>query len=536
MFDPFDPVYHQPPVRPLRKISITFGSDRQAEEMAEFNASLDALLAEVDVAPAVIETTTEDDDIEAAVAAAEVSFTRTREPASPETGIESAPARSLATKPEEFPELSGNQGSIVMPYGNHYATRILSQQKPLFRAISSRSVWLTDTRGNPASVGTGSILPLFKATGEDGEEKEVKAIRKFRNQFPTWFTEEPTPSNSLVVRPRRPASLPRWKDKPGASKATSEDREFLLATQFAALAVRGEPIAADLDTQVNDPTVGFFSMTLPTHLHEKVLGPKPANLFHKDLMRRVQSLTSDPAGVFAWRRETSNSITLFGMLADCGDGSAPMAAKAAAGRRFGLALLKAGLTPMSFNSVSDEKWAELFDLDEDVFFRGWANGNDELMRQQAPDMHVAIEFDFSMKRFLSAGEIAEKDWRHEAIWNDYALRCGIPIWLGGKMLDVFLDVLVRTEELAKKRRHTVAAAEKPKGLRAVRARARAALAVMDAALPDELETLRFYRGSPAQFAATVMSQGTLLGTYCGAEVNTHSKHLYEAIRDAEASK
>ncbi len=68
------------------------------------------------------------------------------------------------------------------------------------------------------------------------------------------------------------------------------------------------------------------------------------------------------------------------------------------------------------------------------------------------------------------------------------------------------------------------------------AKARATLAEIDAVLPDDLETLRFYRGSPAQFAATVMSRGTLLGTYCGAEVRSFGRDIYDTIRDSEARK
>ena len=531
MLDPFDQINYMPPLQPRTQISINFGYDREAQEIAEFNASLDELLTESTAENLAIASIAEDDDFEAAVEAAELGFIGPKTDSSPkdDAGGSSSfvASKSSFRKPAEFPELEGDQGRIVMPYDNYYATQILTQQKSLFRTISSRSTWLTDAVGVPAVMGTGSSSSLLR---KSIEEKKLKTIRKFRNQFPTSFPETPTLGHTLTADVLRPASLPRWKDKPGFGRATRVESQFLLATQFAGLVAEEAPSILDLETRSEDSTVGFFSLALPVHIHGKVLGPKPANLFHKELIRRVKSIAPNPAGVFAWRRESTDDITLFGMLKGCGNGSAHLAAQAAAGRRFGLAVLKTGLKPKNFRSITAGQWAALYNLDEDVFVDGWANGNDELMRDFAPTMNEAIEFDFSTKEFRQGTDIADKAATHMPIWDDYVTRCGLPVWFGGKMLNVFMDVFVRTEEEASKRRQLLAASEKIRSRRGERDRARAALAMIEAAVPTELSSLRFYKGSPEQYAAIVMSEGELLGTYCDFEVSARSRCLYDAVR------
>lgn len=107
MLDPFDPINYQPPLRPIAHVSIGSGPDRQADEMAELTASLDALLAESDPAPGSAESTMEDGSLEAAVTAAEASFIQPDENGSPVIGVPHASTPGPVKKLEEFPELAG---------------------------------------------------------------------------------------------------------------------------------------------------------------------------------------------------------------------------------------------------------------------------------------------------------------------------------------------------------------------------------------------------------------------------------------------
>jgi hypothetical protein len=298
-----------------------------------------------------------------------------------------------------------------------------------------------------------------------------------------------------------------------------------MACQVAGVASGSTPSPEDLCSLITSPEVGLFSFTAPPHLERELLGN--AKFISKKLMRR---LPAGAASFFAWRREHDGVLTVFGALARGGSGSTTTYVAAAEGLSFALQTHAAGLQESRFRDVHPSTWARLYGFSDPTAFRdGWTDYPGE----QFPDGVLdPLEFDFAAKRFRTQQEVRARHDRRAATWCSFVERSGLPRWFGGDTLQDFRELFIRDEATNQRfrRANDVLNHASFKSAPSAAAQARREQEVIEQDDRRVFDTLRFFRGSPLQFVALLLSQGTLEGTYCDAEFKACGKDVYEQVR------
>jgi hypothetical protein len=409
----------------------------------------------------------------------------------------------------------------VMPFRNFRAWKDTTKLRALIRELSARSRWLVTPE---AGLGTGSVF--HKNNKFFLEEVSISNSKTAnRHRFPTFFSDGPERDRSVTVGIPEPKVLPRWKDRRYAVAAGVDQNLIVLACQVAGIASGSKPSLEDLSALINSPDVGLFSFSAPAHLERELIGN--AKFISKKLMRR---LPAEAASFFAWRREHDGALTVFGALARGGSGSTTAYVEAAEGLSFALQTHAAGLQERRFRDVHPTTWARLYGFsDATAFLDGWTDHPGE---QFPDDVLNPLEFDFAAKRFRTRQEVHARHEHRAATWCNFVERSGLPRWFGGNFLKDFRELFIRDEATNQRfrRANDVLNHASFKSAPAAAAQARREQEVIEQDDRRVFDTLRFYRGSPLQFVALLLSQGTLEGTYCDAEFKACGKDAYDQVR------
>jgi len=467
----------------------------------------------------------------------DISETEEPKPTIPVGGSEPgcpSPARDWVA--EAIDSAAPGPGSL--PYHAYRANRNLHEVIHLMRDVSRRNMylsWEVPPQSGMGNVGITSKTSIDNNYSSNKEYKEEEG--KKRIFFPTYFPATPSAARTIEFPELVLPKLPRWKDLGSTDKQPVAVQELLLGLRIASLATGGNPTLPGWLSDTPEDDVGFLSIELHGDAAIRFLrGEKgsAATGLSRGLLRSLESFTGGVAAAALWTEgaDRPGIVTLY------------MAMRTRDSRNAGEALELdiASRHVRDLEAHGVEVWNGKTKPSELAAYYGVSEDNIVACDPRNPFAAQLSDFidipdggdvrEYSPKTgFASADEVER---RHARAWNSWFRKVhahGLPSWFTGAFIEQVRDYLLRDPEHSKKRTYTVGRMKKMNR----KASDRLEMKRLDA-MELPLTNLRFYKGSPAQFAALAARSGKVLGSYYDKRHKAGAaKELYEQIR-AEGTK
>lgn len=430
-------------------------------------------------------------------------------------------------------------GSGTLPYHAYRARRDLHDTLQDLRVLrNEKLVWMQGDHSGAGSEKRSRIsignYSLFLINNKNNKElnKEERTTRV--GGLATTLARN-LPERAITVPELEGFPLPSWKDRGNEKDQPGLLRELVFGLQVASLVAGNDELtpAGWLQDVVPDD-VGLLSIELPPDAASRFLRGVDgcaAKGLRRGLLRSLTSYAGDLEVVALWTANLNQpgGITLFLALRMDDRRSIRQAIELDRGKRVVRILesqgVRVGKGMHSIDQVCDSWLITPNQLVED-----------ELSKQPIPPVCEIEEFEFDeyiARTGLAADdEIAEHERRAESAWIRVVHAHGLPTLFTGGFVKAIRDYLLRTPQHAKRRAQIVARMKKGSVTDAEKHELER-LKCQD--LP--LTNMRFYKGSPAQFAAIAARSGEVLSGYC---VSVHkagqAKSLYEELRQSLSAK
>lgn len=459
-------------------------------------------------------------------------------------GRVSAVATSVAAEPDWVDDLLSIEIEPTpryVPYHAYHAKKDLEEAFDLLRDFSRRNysmVW------NSASIpgihrGNCSSFPMY-VSNSSSISNNNKEEGSGRINFPRPGVSFCKPLTTVSVPKPCLSKLPAWKKIGPLERQSRQVRELVLGVRFANLAanLRGGPSVQQWCDETPGPDVGFIAIDLPAKAAERFLASDLNNgvsTLQRRLRRSLEGRLGPIDMAAVWTRPMDGGgITLFlAMRAnDLSDADDVLVLED--GRQEMLAYMKYGL-PLDrwrvhvgrLGDQIDQLAEEYSRLADDDTRREWANGIPSTMLSAirwASD-HGDVVADVLVKRGCREREATRKHW------SGMRQRFGLPSWFSRRLVNQLHEDLVwDPDELSLRKRviddmkRKVAPVDEGNYL----------VSMLD--LRNPKTGIRFYRGSPAQFAALVVESGRFVADCYSTGVKAGAaKELYETIRDGSST-
>lgn len=467
----------------------------------------------------------------------------------PEIGSDATPATVLAAHTPDDAWVKGEidavfTGSGSLPYHAEQASRRLHDTHSTMRYLSRRNMHL-DWQGSKEPVFAAPVNSSENSTCISTIKKEVnieveEEERKNRIDLPAHFPSKGIPERTIAVSVLDFANLPRWKEIGTSGMGSGTAKEIQLGLRIASLA----DDSADLSTWLSDVPgndVGFLSINLAGDAAKRFLAGEHGDAgaaLRRGLFRSLQTHTGDFAAVAVWTANEAdpNVVTLFMALRMTDHRGVSDAVEVDRGSRYIWSLEAGGVDVVkgmpnrsqlpAYYGLSEKELAICAAADPmDPFAPSW------LDFLQVPEGGQLEEYTLAAG-FASPEEIMQRQNRAESHWLRTVHAHGLPSWFSNDFVEQVRDYLVRDPLHAKALACAIARMKKRNPGKTGR------VDFERQRLIDLLPTdMRFYKGSPAQFAALAASSGRVLGSHCD---NRHkagrAKELYQKLRDAVVRK
>lgn len=430
----------------------------------------------------------------------------------------------------EAPEPPGS-----LPYDAYRARKHIQETMSLMKILARRNTYMSWQAGAASGVGLGTtaISSIGNKPLEEEQEQEQELWKKWP-AFPTYFPAAPTHDRTMRVKLPEAGKLTRWKDLPAASKQDPQQQEILFGLRVTSLAAgTGTPTLSDWMTATPSADVGMFSLKLQRDAASRFLraeeGAGAAGL-RRGLLRSLQTLSGDCSAAALWTvsDHAPDDLTLFVAIRmidqvavryaqTFDEGTRRVQRWQASGVRVNLGRPHPAEMWKSYEQTAEEVAANTEDWPE---YAPGSEGEEDRKQDQNP-----YEF-YPGIGFAAPAKIIKRRLHVEALWNKTVQAYGLPNWFSDRFVHQLQDYLTRHPDDQKQRAVVVAAMKK----RLATDKQKSALARLDM-IETQMGDLRFYKGSPAQFAAMALASGRVVGAYCDADHKAGAvKTLYEELR------
>lgn len=385
---------------------------------------------------------------------------------------------SVASLPEPLPTATAIEpddqlpsGSYRLPRAAEFGLRRRDQTLDDIRRLSRLTLQLEWQTESVPGISDGEVSSNFSLYNLRAKKLRAKRRGSSRTFFPTHHA-VPVPLEGMTTK------LPAWKN------ATSE--ELLFGLRVASVAFDGRTAGPEAwGAEHAEDDVGFLSFDLRGNAAERFLSGErgsAAQGLRRGLLRALQSAGEVLGAAACWvaPHDEPGAVTLFLALQARDFSAVEDAIEVDAARRY----------IATHTSLSQVNWWDYQDY---------------------------------------SGEPGEPGLRSFAgrVWLNTVHGFGMPSWFTSRFLRTMRDYLLTDEAHVNERKRIVANIKKRRWTRAAIRRLRE-LECME--LVDAV-AIRFYRGSPAQFAAAAFSRGRFLGAYTDTRHKAGlAKELYEEIR------
>lgn len=435
----------------------------------------------------------------------------------------------------EAPEPPGS-----LPYDAYQSRKRIQDTMSLMKILARRNTYLSwQAEAAPGvCLGTTAISSIGNKPLEEEQEQDQELWKK-RPSFPTYFPAVPTPERTMKVKIPEAEKVTRWKDLPAMAKQDPGQQEILFGLRVTSLAAgAATPTLSDWMTGTPDASVGMFSLKLHGDAARRFLqaeeGAGAAGL-RRGLLRSLQTLSGDCSAVALWTVSDAapGDLTLYVAIRmldlvavryaqTLDEGSRRVQRWQASGVRVNLGRPHPAEMWKSYEQTAEEVAANTDGWPE--YAPGPEGEEDRRYDQNPYEFYPGIGF-------AAPAKIIKRRLHVEKLWNTTVQAYGLPNWFSDRFAHQLQDYLTRHPDDQKKRAAIVAALKK--GL--ATSKQKSALARLDM-IETQMGDLRFYKGSPAQFAAMALASGRLVGGYCDANHKAGAvKTLYEQLRAGGSS-
>ncbi|OOG48283.1 hypothetical protein B0E52_02480 [Rhodanobacter sp. C06] len=334
------------------------------------------------------------------------------------------------------------------------------------------------------------------------------------------------------------SKLPAWKKVGPLGRQSRQVRELVLGVRFANLAAdpRSGPSVSQWRDETPEPDVGFLAIDLPALAAERFLArDNGVTTLQRHLRRSLEHRLGPVDMAAVWtRRDDGGGITLFLAMRANDLSDAADAIVLEDGQQEMLAYMRYGL-PLDGRRVHQERLSDLNSqlaeeyskLVDDVARCEWAN--------RVPSVLLSSVYWSSDCCEVAGGVLLERARvDREAIlkhWSGMRQRFGLPSWFSRRLINQLREDLVwdpddlsLRKQVIQDMKRKVAPIDEGKYL----------LSMFD--LRNPVTGMRFYQGSPAQFAALVAQSGQVVADCYSAGVKAGAaKELYEVIRNGAST-
>ncbi len=430
-------------------------------------------------------------------------------------------------------EVSTEAGSL--PYHSFRASRSLHDTNNYMRDLSRRNTYLSwKGLSHPGTgLGTSSRSSIGIGNTSIGSKEQLVIKEKNLGAGAGYFPKSATQGRTQHVSMHGDSVLPRWKDLPSEADRSPELVERVLGVRLASLvADDGAPTASTWFWDVPGDDVGFVSLDLTGEAAARFLasgnGRGEATL-RRGLKRSLESAVGDAAMVCAWtsHKENPTTVTLFLAIRMIDNRAVVAAQEKDSGTRRVQRWEAAGVEVWQglphprdlpkFFGVTDEQMASIGTAGVPQtkwqdFVEGWEEGD--------PDEYMPGV------GFIPLSELQARKKYIKDRWLSRVHSHGLPSWFTNQFVEACFDYIILDDATARERAKLIALAKKRK----LTERGKSRLQQIEMGI--SVANMRFYKGSPAQFAALVSQSGQSLGGFCDIRHKAgQAKVLYEWLRE-----